>query len=30
LVMNGEAFDPQEVGAQLANLAWAGLRGIQP
>ena len=30
LVMSGENFDPQEVGAQLANLAWAGLRGVQP
>lgn len=30
LVLSGEAFDPREVGAQLANLAWAGLRGVQP
>lgn len=30
LVMSGEDFDPLEVGAQLANLAWAGLRGVQP
>jgi len=30
LVMSGEHFDPHEVGTQLANLAWAGLRGVQP
>jgi hypothetical protein len=30
LVMSGENFDPHEVGAQLAKLAWAGLRGVQP
>lgn len=30
LVMNGDDFNPREVGAQLANLAWAGLRGVQP
>ncbi|MFM7046307.1 MAG: TetR/AcrR family transcriptional regulator [Actinomycetota bacterium] len=30
LVLRGESFDPHEVGTQLANLAWAGLRGIQP
>jgi AcrR family transcriptional regulator len=30
LVSSGEQFDPHEVGMQLANLAWAGLRGVQP
>lgn len=30
LVLSGEQFDPHEVGTQLANLAWAGLRGVQP
>jgi len=30
LVLSGEHFDPHEVGTQLANLAWAGLRGVQP
>jgi AcrR family transcriptional regulator len=30
LVSSGEQFDPHEVGVQLANLAWAGLRGVQP
>ncbi|MFM8908172.1 MAG: TetR/AcrR family transcriptional regulator [Actinomycetota bacterium] len=30
LVMSGEHFNPREVGTQLANLAWAGLRGVQP
>ena len=30
LVLRGEQFDPGVVGAQLANLAWAGLRGIKP
>lgn len=30
LVSSGEQFDPHEVGTQLANLAWAGLRGVQP
>lgn len=30
LVWNDEPFDANEVGTQLANLAWAGLRGIQP
>lgn len=30
LVLSGEHFDPREVGTQLANLAWAGLRGVQP
>jgi AcrR family transcriptional regulator len=30
LVSSGEQFDPHEVGTQLAYLAWAGLRGVQP
>jgi AcrR family transcriptional regulator len=30
LVLRAEQFDPGVVGAQLANLAWAGLRGIKP
>jgi len=30
LVLRGESFDPHEVGTQLANMAWAGLRGVQP
>lgn len=30
LITQGEAFDPAIVGAQLANFAWAGLRGIAP
>lgn len=30
LVLSGEPFDPREVGTQLANLAWSGLRGIEP
>lgn len=30
LVWSGEPFDPAVVGAQLANLAWSGLRGVEP
>ncbi len=30
LIANGESFDPALVGSQLANFAWAGLRGIEP
>jgi AcrR family transcriptional regulator len=30
LITQGDAFDPTIVGAQLANFAWAGLRGITP
>lgn len=30
LIASGETFDPTRVGSQLANLAWAGLRGIEP
>jgi AcrR family transcriptional regulator len=30
LIASGETFDPARVGSQLANLAWAGLRGIEP
>ena len=30
LVLTGEAFDPRAVGSQLANFAWAGLRGVEP
>lgn len=29
LVMSNQDFDPLMVGTQLANLAWAGLRGVQ-
>jgi AcrR family transcriptional regulator len=30
LVERGESFDPDELGALVANLAWAGLRAIGP
>lgn len=30
LIANGESFNPALVGSQLANFAWAGLRGIEP
>ena len=30
LIKTGEPFNPLEVGSQLANFAWAGLRGIEP
>ena len=28
LVERGESFDPDELGSQVANLAWAGLRAV--
>jgi AcrR family transcriptional regulator len=30
LIASGEPFDPTLVGSQLANFAWAGLRGVEP
>ncbi len=30
LIASGENFDPALVGSQLANFAWAGLRGVEP
>jgi len=30
LITTGEAFDATLVGSQLANFAWAGLRGVEP
>lgn len=30
LIKAGEPFDPAIVGSQLANFAWAGLRGVSP
>jgi len=30
LIASGDAFDPTLVGSQLANFAWAGLRGVEP
>ena len=29
LVERGESFDPDVLGRQVANLAWAGLRAVQ-
>ena len=29
LVARGRAFDPERVGAQVADLAWAGLRAVK-
>lgn len=29
LVERGESFDPDELGRQVADLAWAGLRGVR-
>ncbi len=30
LIASGDPFDPRLVGSQLANFAWAGLRGVEP
>ena len=29
LVERGDSFDPDQIGRQVSDLAWAGLRGVQ-